>query len=265
MDPCDLPLVPPMDHNASMSGIDKISPLPMRINTENGVGFFGSRRRDEGSPFIRFHAGVDLLAPVNTPVHPVMGGEVVWSKRGSVHLLHDNGVRYLTVYNHLNEIEPNVQVGQFVGTSNPLGKSGDPTGSPPHLHFEIRYIFWEAKNTRATAWPVDPTQALFAWEEKSYRNRSEVDWPGHVVDNAQIASIEVIRRSRFLRFMMIRLKGVSQIVYLPLMWPSPFWDEMAAIIKESFYSGNRVRIVWRDSIFFDPIKSIVAEVKAYSK
>lgn len=122
MDPCDLPLVPPMDHNASMSGIDKISPLPMRINTENGVGFFGSRRRDEGSPFIRFHAGVDLLAPVNTPVHPVMGGEVVWSKRGSVHLLHDNGVRYLTVYNHLNEIEPNVQVGQFVGTSNPLGK-----------------------------------------------------------------------------------------------------------------------------------------------
>jgi hypothetical protein len=40
VNPIDLPSVPPMDLNASMPGIDRISPYPMQLRTRASVGLF---------------------------------------------------------------------------------------------------------------------------------------------------------------------------------------------------------------------------------
>ena len=38
VNPLDLPIVPPMDLNASMPGIDRISPYPMQLRTRRAWG-----------------------------------------------------------------------------------------------------------------------------------------------------------------------------------------------------------------------------------
>jgi Peptidase family M23/Putative peptidoglycan binding domain len=110
-----------------------------------------------GDPFgprgNRFHAGIDIVAPTDTPVAAAAGGRVTWAGRlaggwgNLVVVAHADGVR--TLYAHLSSIA--VRVGERVGTGAPLGAvgvTGDATG--PHLHFEVRL--------RGAA--VDPRPAL---------------------------------------------------------------------------------------------------------
>ncbi len=89
----------------------------------------------------RFHQGIDLRAPIGTPVEAASDGEVVYvgSKiRGygrMVVLKHGDG--YYTVYAHHSKNRVNlnqkVKAGQVIALS---GKSGHASG--PHLHFELR-------------------------------------------------------------------------------------------------------------------------------
>src|SRR5687767_12991735 len=170
MDPATcLPIVPPMDRNAAAPDIDKISSTPLELRTRAGVGLFGTRRDAGGNGLIRMHEGVDLLAPIGTPVFAAASGTVIGGGNGSVLMLHDHGFRYLTFYQHLQNKA--VQNGQAVEAGMPLAQVGDFSNSQEdHLHFEIRYPFGVANPTRATSVPVDPTAVLFQWEEKSYQN-----------------------------------------------------------------------------------------------
>jgi peptidoglycan hydrolase-like protein with peptidoglycan-binding domain len=95
---------------------------------------FGPRGR-------RFHAGVDLAAPLRTPVTAAGSGCVVWAGwRGGgwgklVTLAHGRGVR--SMYAHLFRVD--VRVGECIPTGarvGLVGSTGHSTG--PHLHFEIR-------------------------------------------------------------------------------------------------------------------------------
>jgi murein DD-endopeptidase MepM/ murein hydrolase activator NlpD len=109
-----------------------------------------------GDPFgprgERWHGGIDLPAPLGTPVYAARSGEVVWSGwRGDYGLLvtvaHGHGER--TMYAHLSRID--VRVGVWIGEGvrvGVVGATGDATG--PHLHFEVR--------VRGAA--VDPLRAL---------------------------------------------------------------------------------------------------------
>lgn len=89
------------------------------------------------------HNGVDLAAPVGTPVRAAAQGTVILSKLGAwnggygnyIVIQHPNGTQ--TLYAHLSAIY--VQQGQSVeqgATIGALGNTGKSTG--PHLHFEIR-------------------------------------------------------------------------------------------------------------------------------
>jgi murein DD-endopeptidase MepM/ murein hydrolase activator NlpD len=88
----------------------------------------------------RFHAGVDLPAPMGTPVEAAASGRVVWAGVRAgwglvVTLAHTHGVR--TMYAHLSR--DSVQLGQHVAAGTTIGlvgATGDATG--PHLHFEVR-------------------------------------------------------------------------------------------------------------------------------
>jgi murein DD-endopeptidase MepM/ murein hydrolase activator NlpD len=89
------------------------------------------------------HNGIDLAAPVGTPVLASAGGKVIVSRMGGynggygiyVVISHSNGTQ--TLYAHLNanwvSVGEEVVQGQVIGT---VGRTGRVTG--PHLHFEVR-------------------------------------------------------------------------------------------------------------------------------
>ena len=102
---------------------------------------------------IRFHAGIDLIAPSGAPVGAAAPGRVVFAGfavggwGNLVIVAHAGGVR--TMYAHLRTVT--VRPNQAVGTGASLGTVGA-TGHAfgPHLHFEVR--------VRGAA--VDPRPAL---------------------------------------------------------------------------------------------------------
>jgi murein DD-endopeptidase MepM/ murein hydrolase activator NlpD len=89
----------------------------------------------------RVHQGIDIAAPIGTPVLAAATGVVDyagWSDGGygnMIDIRHPDGT--ITRYGHLNEIF--VKEGQSVGQGQSIaamGSTGFSTG--PHLHFEIR-------------------------------------------------------------------------------------------------------------------------------
>ena len=101
----------------------------------------------------RWHSGIDLPAPMGTPVYSARSGQVVWAgwRDGGwgflVVVAHGRGER--SMYAHLSRID--VRVGVWIAQGvrvGLIGATGDATG--PHLHFEVRI--------RGAS--VDPTRAL---------------------------------------------------------------------------------------------------------
>lgn len=97
-----------------------------------------------GSTFVRgfssIHTGVDLSAPLGTPVRAANSGAVIfagwnnWGYGNAIVLAHGP---FLTLYGHLSSV--GVGCGQLVSAGQVIGAVGS-TGnsSGPHLHFEIR-------------------------------------------------------------------------------------------------------------------------------
>ena len=92
---------------------------------------------------IHGYNGVDLAAPIGTPILASANGSVIIAKEtgwnggyGSyIVIQHDNGTQ--TLYSHASKV--NVSVGQNVrqgAVIGAVGRSGKATG--PHVHFEIR-------------------------------------------------------------------------------------------------------------------------------
>ncbi len=120
-----------------------IEPVPFSRGIRNdsmGLGHFGASRGGG----TRLHNGVDVCAPIGTPVKAAEGGRVETADhpRGYgllVRIYHEND--YNTVYAHLSKIL--VDDGEFVLRGKVIGKTGR-TGNAdyddmiPHLHFEIR-------------------------------------------------------------------------------------------------------------------------------
>lgn len=83
-----------------------------------------------------YHGGVDLRAPVGTPVSAAASGTVRYvgtyrdTPGTAIELVHDDGM--LTRYLHLSQA--NVKAGQKVSRGQRLGLTGFATS--PHLHFD---------------------------------------------------------------------------------------------------------------------------------
>lgn len=106
-------------------------PIHSKITSE-----FGTRRLYNGEPR-GFHPGLDLLAPMNTPIHAPAGGVVALAKSlfftGNTVVL-DHGYGLVTIYAHMTTLK--VKKGDIVKSGNLLGLSGK-TGrvTGPHLHW----------------------------------------------------------------------------------------------------------------------------------
>ena len=102
---------------------------------------FSLRRLDPVTHRWQSHDGVDLAAPIGTPVHAVAQGTVEFVGRqtgyGKVIML-QNPPPYSTVYAHLSRFAKGirnggtVKAGQVIGY---VGRTGWATG--PHLHYEV--------------------------------------------------------------------------------------------------------------------------------
>ena len=103
---------------------------------------------DPSYPFRKLfeHPGVDLPAPVGTPVKAAAGGYVAWNRTGKqygnyVMVVHAGGVA--TVYAHLSKFgakpDTYVERGDVIGYSGGRpGDAGAGLSTGPHLHFEVR-------------------------------------------------------------------------------------------------------------------------------
>ncbi|MCL2008152.1 MAG: peptidoglycan DD-metalloendopeptidase family protein [Treponema sp.] len=99
---------------------------------------FGNRR----SPLTgrqQFHTGIDIVAPMGSPVWAAMSGRVSIVSRDNIYgnyimIIHHSGLR--TLYAHLSAT--GVSAGAYVATGQQIGNVGS-TGlsTGPHLHFGV--------------------------------------------------------------------------------------------------------------------------------
>ena len=98
--------------------------------------------------FHRYHSGIDIGVPSNTPVLATHSGQVTfadWSDIGYGYLVIIQNAQFITYYAHNTSF--NVNSGDLVGQGSIVAWSGS-TGnsSGPHVHYE----------TRINDIPVDP-------------------------------------------------------------------------------------------------------------
>ena len=104
-----------------------------------------------------FHSGVDLRAPLGTPIKSSGGGQVVYADHmvvpGNIVVI-DHGRGLFSRYMHLNEIK--VKTGQMISPGTLIGLAGA-TGrvEAPHLHWEV---VWKGNH-------ANPYSFLRAWEQ----------------------------------------------------------------------------------------------------
>ena len=100
---------------------------------------FGTLRSYNGSPFDRYHGGVDFAGAPGTSILAAADGTVVMADRlhirGNTTLI-DHGWGLYTLYAHQDETL--VHLGEFVATGQVIGTVGSTGRSTgPHLHWEV--------------------------------------------------------------------------------------------------------------------------------
>jgi hypothetical protein len=132
------------------------------------------------------HEAVDLAASAGDCVFAAYSGRVVEvesnpaQQRGNVTIdHHPRGLGFVTKYNHITAID--VAVGDFIQKGMPFAAvSTEPT--EPHLHFELWAVV--DRQTSSSGWPgdtdlvpMDPTRALYAWEQRTADDEELVGGP----------------------------------------------------------------------------------------
>jgi murein DD-endopeptidase MepM/ murein hydrolase activator NlpD len=102
---------------------------------------FGSSRKHPILHYHRPHKGIDLAAPIGTPIYSIGEGRIAFIGRQNgygnmIKIIHDR--QYTTVYAHMLKFQKglhkgsNIKKGQVIGF---VGQSGLATG--PHCHYEL--------------------------------------------------------------------------------------------------------------------------------
>jgi murein DD-endopeptidase MepM/ murein hydrolase activator NlpD len=123
-----------LNKSAELTHIPAIKPIPGRV--VSGFGY----RADPFHGHGHFHAGLDIVADIGTPVKSVADGVVITSgapEQGyGLQVEVNHGFGYVTKYAHLSGLK--AQVGQKVKRGDIIGYTGN-TGysTGPHLHYEV--------------------------------------------------------------------------------------------------------------------------------
>lgn len=107
---------------------------------EGRISSHYGKRRDPFNWRTSFHTGIDIAAPMNTPIFAAADGKVIFAGRNGGYgetIVIEHGSTYETLYAHLNKID--VEVGDFVNKGDiigGMGTTGRSTGV--HLHYEVK-------------------------------------------------------------------------------------------------------------------------------
>ena len=119
---------------------EALADAPSLWPVEGRVGSSFGTRQDPINGEGAFHSGIDIDAPMGTPVHATADGVVEGGNFGAGYgkqIILSHGHDVLTVYGHLSAIQvmpgQHVTRGQVIGN---VGQTGRATG--PHLHYEVR-------------------------------------------------------------------------------------------------------------------------------
>jgi murein DD-endopeptidase MepM/ murein hydrolase activator NlpD len=110
-----------------------------------------------GSRWGRKHYGIDLAAPLGTPIVSATDGVVLEAGRASgygnaIYIQDTEG--FVHVYGHMRYW--NVEVGQVVHAGDPIAKVGNEGRSTgPHLHWEVRLDDMNGKPLDPKAWLLE--------------------------------------------------------------------------------------------------------------
>ena len=117
-----------------------LASLPSRWPLRGPVNSDFGKRLSPWSPNSEFHSGMDIGAPVGTPLHAPAPGVVVFAGRHAeygITVILDHGNDTQSLYGHLSRLnvilDEKVGRGQMIGWSGSTGRS-----SGPHLHYEIQ-------------------------------------------------------------------------------------------------------------------------------
>lgn len=126
---------------------------PLAARTVQPVN--GTLTSDYGHRWGDHHGGIDIAAPIGTPIMAAADGTVISAGQASgfgqwVRVMHED--RTITVYGHVESYQ--VAVGQQVSAGEQIatvGNRGQSTG--PHLHFEV----WDPQGnkTNPSSWLRD--------------------------------------------------------------------------------------------------------------
>lgn len=262
-----------------------LSPFPLKLRTHNNsrppidsVGLFGARRSDLDWDLLRLHDGVDLLAPIGTPVFAVQAGRIAQVTDGHVRIEHTEGFRFISAYSEIrnprltvyrkdangnfvldNNSRPVVDrvlsgrdmINQVVRQGERIAEVKDFGSRDDHLHLELRYPFANSGDNRSVSMAVDPTWALYAWEKKLYRNDAGTR---RVVPATRIQELNEVVLGRLLRFLTIRVQSVNRPLYFPLGHMDDEDRSLVETLRLAFFHSRSVELVWRDSLFFNQIE-----------
>ena len=128
---------------------------PFSCGSRSGGGTWWSNPLPNGTwvrGFYAGHSGIDIAAPIGTPIYAANGGPILysgWNNWGYGYTVVIGHGAFSTLYGHMSSIAArcgqSVDAGQVIGY---VGSSGNSSG--PHLHFEIRYLN-QPRNPSATA------------------------------------------------------------------------------------------------------------------
>jgi murein DD-endopeptidase MepM/ murein hydrolase activator NlpD len=117
-----------------------LADAPSLWPVEGRVGSSFGERQDPFNGEGAFHSGIDIDAPVGTPVRAAGEGDVTSAGMNAGYgreIVVDHGHDVMTVYGHLSAVAivpgQHVMRGQVIGY---VGQTGRATG--PHLHYEVR-------------------------------------------------------------------------------------------------------------------------------
>jgi murein DD-endopeptidase MepM/ murein hydrolase activator NlpD len=131
----DIPAAPPAP--GVPGPVNPVISAPLKAHAVQPVS--GTLSSGYGPRWGANHGGIDIAAPIGTPIQSADDGEVISAGPASgfglwVRVRHDDGA--VSVYGHINEFIVNVgqrvAAGQQIAT---VGNRGQSTG--PHLHFEV--------------------------------------------------------------------------------------------------------------------------------
>jgi hypothetical protein len=210
----------------------------------------------------QLHEAVDLEAAPGDCVFAAYSGRVVdveanpAAARGNVTIdHHPERLGFVTKYNHITDIT--VGVGDFVQKGMPFAQvSDEPT--EPHLHFEL----WAAVDRAggrtppgdSDLVPVDPTRALYAWEQRTLPGEPVVGGP------SAPRSVGLVQLDAVPFFIATFEGAATTVVHVPMYEPMTTDERLAVeLLRHAHAADVEVLVSARPSPFWGV--DVVTEVE----